>query len=739
MMTSSAVSGRGGNSYSDLLQHDLERMSSIQEIIQSSGHLTSGMNSVLSAFEERLADLEKTILPVYQETSNLQRRKHNIEKTLDQFDSVISYYSVSRELDSVIRAGLATTDTHVYLMAMTRLQDALSFFTSHNPHSVELQNISHLITLGLDMLNKEFHSLVSRHSKPTPPAIVLVMINPDQTDDDQPLDREEEFDIPGSVWENVLQIGHWLSDQTVSVSSSVPLATPSVPVPGTSGSGSSTTTTGTKSTEFVSGYVTVRSSIVVRTLQELQKCQRSNSGRSGDQYLSASSQMSRSPAAALGGVVGSVANRRSLNFTARLERKANRLWNRAQQQLAHATGVSIGSSGPVRSDFSEDYLDETDVEVCATSVSAVLRLLSRELNYLSALCRNLSQQRLPVLLQSLAEQSIAMLVKNIETLTQKGRRCITHQLFSPVLCLFPLLSHLMTVRSEYERLFSGCETSVRNRISGFIDMLHQTCVKCLDGFIEWTESDTERYLPPDGTVHQRTSYVLNFCHQLMEHVGTVGWVLCQHSKYSAVTSSAQIDKNGVVLGQFTLRAVEALVRSLTSAAQQYSDLSLRAIFLLNNNNYIQQSCEQLQLLPLMLAADAKADSRLQEAISEQRRAYTQCWSRVLQLLVFSEEIPTLRLEIDKLSDSERKLLKEKFSMFCREMEDMSRLQRTFSVPDIELRESLKRGNKECILPKYSRFYDRYSGVSFSKNRERYIRFTPAQISVMVDGFFDTTA
>ena len=33
-------------------------------------------------------------------------------------------------------------------------------------------------------------------------------------------------------------------------------------------------------------------------------------------------------------------------------------------------------------------------------------------------------------------------------------------------------------------------------------------------------------------------------------------------------------------------------------------------------------------------------------------------------------------------------------------------QRGYSVPDVELRESLKRDNKEYILPKYSAFYDK---------------------------------
>lgn len=42
--------------------------------------------------------------------------------------------------------------------------------------------------------------------------------------------------------------------------------------------------------------------------------------------------------------------------------------------------------------------------------------------------------------------------------------------------------------------------------------------------------------------------------------------------------------------------------------------------------------------------------------------------------------------------------------FNKEMEDIIKVQRSYSIPDVELRESLKRDNKENILPKYNAFY-----------------------------------
>merc|ERR550519_594193 len=90
------------------------------------------MVEILTSFEQRLARLEETILPVYQETGNLQRRQENIDKTLVELDHVINYYNVSKEEENVFRE------------AMTRLKGALDYFATNNPGSIELENVRSL-------------------------------------------------------------------------------------------------------------------------------------------------------------------------------------------------------------------------------------------------------------------------------------------------------------------------------------------------------------------------------------------------------------------------------------------------------------------------------------------------------------------------------------------------------------------------------------------------------------------
>lgn len=101
-----------------------------------------------------------------------------------------------------------------------------------------------------------------------------------------------------------------------------------------------------------------------------------------------------------------------------------------------------------------------------------------------------------------------------------------------------------------------------------------------------------------------------------------------------------------------------------------------------------------------------------------------------------EDIP---LQGGKLRDKDRNSVKERFAGFNKEIEEISRLQRGYSIPDVELRESIKRDNKEYILPKYNTFYDKFSCLNFSKNPEKYLKYAPEQVAALLDRFFDVAA
>lgn len=61
-----------------LMFQEQNNVNLLKEKVNRSSQLTKGMVGILSSFEHRLARLEETILPVYNETGNLQRRQESI-------------------------------------------------------------------------------------------------------------------------------------------------------------------------------------------------------------------------------------------------------------------------------------------------------------------------------------------------------------------------------------------------------------------------------------------------------------------------------------------------------------------------------------------------------------------------------------------------------------------------------------------------------------------------------------
>jgi len=77
--------------------------------------------------------------------------------------------------------------------------------------------------------------------------------------------------------------------------------------------------------------------------------------------------------------------------------------------------------------------------------------------------------------------------------------------------------------------------------------------------------------------------------------------------------------------------------------------------------------------------------------------------------------------------------------FNREIEEIQRVQKAFAIPDAELRDTLREDNKRFILPYYAAFLQRYRTVAFSRNPDKYIRYSEHDISTFIDGFFDAAS
>ena len=80
-----------------------------------------------------------------------------------------------------------------------------------------------------------------------------------------------------------------------------------------------------------------------------------------------------------------------------------------------------------------------------------------------------------------------------------------------------------------------------------------------------------------------------------------------------------------------------------------------------------------------------------------------------------------------------------FQGFNKELEDILRIQKGYAIPDPELREHMKKDSKDFILPAYRMFLDKYKRLNFTKNPEKYVKYSIQDVADVVDKLFDMSA
>ncbi|XP_063595237.1 exocyst complex component 7-like isoform X1 [Penaeus indicus] len=693
------------------LEKETSQVVTLKDILSRSGQVATNVSGILDSFEHRLARLETTILPLYQQTGNLQRRQRNTEKTLQELDYVISFYNVAGQVEGTVRERPSSVGVPQYLEAMNRLAEACRYFEQNNPQSVEIENVTTLFEAGTDALSKEFRDELKKYQKPVPPVVTLELLDEEELSEDTISGVEL---VPPGVREDLRAIATWLDKHS--------------------------------NTDRLTVYAKLRSNALSQSLQALRDHQRASSIERGG---TPGSLNSPGPIRARVGKIDTTPKSRTQKISNRANRMLHeaikgQLRSRRQGSPGHTSYSLHGTLTPPHATTpgaaGEDCLEDSDVEIYLNQVTALHRLAFAELL--------LAQQLVPAdrvtrTFELILRDPMDQLVAEGESLAGQARRSVGRGDHQAVLSVLAMLRHVTSMQPEYDRLLTNCQTSIRSKFAAIISMLQETCVKALEGFVESVKSDGERALPKDGTVHEVTSNALIFTEQLLEYASTLSPMLQRDQSLSAALANLPrgLDQNllaKALLGAYIKRVLVNLGLALVSRSESYSDTTLRSIFRLNNYHYILKTLQNSELLNLVALVEPQCDKMYNDQIMEQKKLYSQSWSKVLHYLNH-EDVPISVIQAGKLRDKDRQLIKDKFSGFNKEMEEMCRVQRSYSIPDRELCVSLKRDNMEYILPKYQVFYDKYVNVAFTKNTEKYVKYSPADVSTMIDKFFDVAA
>ncbi|XP_075627197.1 exocyst complex component 7 isoform X4 [Balearica regulorum gibbericeps] len=669
----------------DKLKQEEETLSFIKESLEKSDQLTKNMVSILSSFESRLMKLENSIIPVHKQTENLQRLQENVEKTLSCLDHVISYYHVAKDTEKIIKEG-PTGRLEEYLNCMDKIQKAVEYFQDNNPDSPELNRVKSLFERGKESLESEFRSLMTRHTKPVPPILILDLISGDdemETQEEMPLEH-----LPESVLHDIIRISGWLVENG-------------------------------RNQDFMTVYFQIRSVQLDRSIKGLKDHFRKNSSSTGVPY---------SPA---------IQNKRKDTPTKKPIKRPGTIrkaQNLLKQYSQHGLDGKKGASNLIPMEGRDDVFD-IEIDAYIHCVSAFVKLAQSEYQLLTEIVPEHHQKKT---FDSLIQESLDNLIMEGDNIVSAARKAIIRHDYSAVLTIFPILKHLKQMKPEFDQVLQGTAAGTKNKLPGLITSMETTGAKALEEFADNIKNDPDKEynMPKDGTVHELTSNAILFLQQLLDFQETAGAMLAsQETSSSASSYSSEFSRR--LLSTYICKVLGNLQLNLLSKSKVYEDPALSAIFLHNNYNYILKSLEKSELIQLVAVTQKTAERSYRELIEQQIQTYQRSWLKVTDYIL-ERNLPVFQPGV-KLKDKERQMIKERFKGFNDGLEELCKIQKAWAIPDMEQRDKIRRAQKTIVKETYGAFLNRYSNVPFTKNPEKYIKYQVDQVGEMIEKLFDTSA
>ncbi|XP_014111340.1 PREDICTED: exocyst complex component 7 isoform X3 [Pseudopodoces humilis] len=680
MIPSEEVSARR-REIEDKLKQEEETLSFIKESLEKSDQLTKNMVSILSSFESRLMKLENSIIPVHKQTENLQRLQENVEKTLSCLDHVISYYHVAKDTEKIIKEG-PTGRLEEYLNCMDKIQKAVEYFQDNNPDSPELNRVKSLFERGKESLESEFRSLMTRHTKPVPPILILDLISGDEE-----MDTQEEMSLehlPESVLHDIIRISGWLVENG-------------------------------RNQDFMTVYFQIRSVQLDRSIKGLKDHFRKNSSSSGVPY---------SPA---------IQNKRKDTPTKKpIKRPVLIPGHEHDLRVKHLSDALSDKHGLAAG---RDDVFDIEIDAYIHCVSAFVKLAQSEYQLLTEIVPEHHQKKT---FDSLIQESLDNLIMEGDNIVSAARKAIIRHDYSAVLTIFPILKHLKQMKPEFDQVLQGTAAGTKNKLPGLITSMETTGAKALEEFADNIKNDPDKEynMPKDGTVHELTSNAILFLQQLLDFQETAGAMLASQETSSSA-SSYSLEFSRRLLSTYICKVLGNLQLNLLSKSKVYEDPALSAIFLHNNYNYILKSLEKSELIQLVAVTQKTAERSYRELIEQQIQTYQRSWLKVTDYIL-ERNLPVFQPGV-KLKDKERQMIKERFKGFNDGLEELCKIQKAWAIPDMEQRDKICRAQKTIVKETYGAFLNRYGNVPFTKNPEKYIKYQVDQVGEMIEKLFDTSA
>ncbi|KAM0869861.1 hypothetical protein ACQ4PT_040394 [Festuca glaucescens] len=283
--------------------------------------------------------------------------------------------------------------------------------------------------------------------------------------------------------------------------------------------------------------------------------------------------------------------------------------------------------------------------------------------------------------------------------------------------------------SEVEVIFQDSFCSeIRGAALGLLKLLAQTAQETFVDFEEIIEKDTSKTNVHDGTVHPLTIYAIDYVKCLFDYQSTLKLLFQEFE-----TGSDTEFQLGVVL----IKIMQALQNNLDGKSKQYKDPALMCIFLANNVHYMVTSVRRSEAKNILGDYWIQRHRRIVQQNANQYKRVA--WGKVVQTLYVQGASSTGMSTPSDLSSSgvSRAMIKERFKSFNMQFGELHAKQSLWTIPDQELRETLRLAIAEVLLPAYRSFVKRFGNlVENEKKPHKYLKYSPEGVDQLLGEFFE---
>lgn len=767
------------------VQHETQTIDLLKKCLNESEDNTNRMNSLLNNFETRLTSLHDLIVPIYDATNTLQIKHSNINKTVSKLDNIIEYYNSVKNLSLVIQAGPGK-DINTYISQLNKLRLAIDYFEANKNQSQKKQN-EELWLQGKLNVDREFDILLSKFSDS---ALAIIEKDNDIDDNNQKINAKT-LNLKENDMNQLISIINWfkqvepsyldkLYEKLIRVRNQLSLDKLKKMA---EKSGPSTIkqknnllnpmSTGQSSSMNRSKSIAPSSSS--SSFNQLLAAQGEKSSlrnRLADNLLNSSEQKRKKSMMPLNG---------SLNDSG-LSTNSNRSASLIPQ---NRSACIVPGMGMIETDFEPGE--------CMTFLHCVrksLKMFYIESIFIGEIFDTNQKVILHKILERIFDPVLRFLKEEAEKLATNMKQ-ITSKLTSKyVISMFSVLQHLVRMKPEFMKVFeeslliTKTSCNISNSIEQFLEIfitIEKACSTTLKDIIEEIKNDPSS-VQPNGNIHAITTEVITFIKNLLPYdliAGLIANTVVSENKHQMLPSEVEINlrrdssrasnsskftqiayQNNsetemanyrIAMSEYFYKLFRWLNLNLKNKAENYENQqNLKWIFLLNNSYRISKlfsdsnslsakkkrsgKCDNVDELFLQTG---KRDLKLfyDTEILNFKREYSKCWSKLLSYIRdLNEHNP---FTDSKMKEKERQLLKDKFSGFNKEFEEIYETQKRFYIPaeQTELAEILRQDNTIYIISQYKRFYDTYARLNFATNRDKYVKYAPEELAAKIREFF----